>query len=44
MQRRDEPMVVNIPRIRPFLQNFDFKILFVEELGWDFSIPPLAMD
>ncbi len=28
-------MVLNVPRIRALLQNFDFKSLFREELGWD---------
>lgn len=28
-------MVLNNPRIRALLQNFDFKTLFIEELGWD---------
>jgi len=28
-------MPLNIKRVRTLLQNFDFKTLFVEELGWD---------
>ena len=28
-------MLLNIKRVRALLRNFDFKTLFVEELGWD---------
>lgn len=28
-------MPLNLDRTRTLLQNFDFKTLFIEELGWD---------
>ncbi len=36
-------MTVNVARIRHFLQAFDFKTLFVQELGWDKHTANLAV-
>ena len=37
-------MAIDVARARQYLRNFDFKTLFIEELGWDrHQMQPLAI-
>lgn len=40
-------MTLNLKRTRELLQSFDFKTLFIEELGWDHyktQLQPITID